>query len=51
MLNEDLIRSLQEEREREIEARLRVRRFLPVRRPVGRWLHSLRSARRREAVR
>jgi hypothetical protein len=37
MINEDLIRAMRDEREREIEAQLRVRRLLGVRRPFIRW--------------
>ena len=37
MFSQDLIRLMQEEREREIEADLRVRRLLGGRRPFIRW--------------
>lgn len=38
MFSEDLIRYLLEERERQIDAQLRVRRLLGDRRPEARWL-------------
>jgi hypothetical protein len=38
MFSEDLIRYLLDEREREIDAQLRVRRLLGGRRPEARWL-------------
>jgi hypothetical protein len=37
MFSQDLIRIMQEEREREVEADLRVRRLLGGRRPFIRW--------------
>ena len=37
MMSQDMMRLMQQEREREIEAELRVRRLLGVRRPFIRW--------------
>jgi hypothetical protein len=38
MISQEQIRLMQEEREREIEAELRIRRLLGARRPFIRWL-------------
>jgi hypothetical protein len=38
MISQEQIRLMQEEREREVEAELRVRRLLGTRRPFIRWL-------------
>ena len=37
MISQDLMRLMQQEREREVEAELRVRRLLGARRPFIRW--------------
>jgi hypothetical protein len=48
MISQEQIRLMQEEREREIEAELRIRRLLGARRPFIRWLpHRQAGSRRR----
>jgi hypothetical protein len=47
MFTEDLIRYLQDAREREVEAQLHLRQLLRGRRPELRWLRPRRRAERR----
>jgi len=50
MISQEMLRLIAEEREREVQAQIRVRRLLAPRRPAIRWHHRIGEPSTRQAV-